>query len=122
MANPSYLAISQMYGQIIYSGRQASTSATTVYTVPGTTTAKIATFTLCNTSGSAVAVTVQLLQSGQSADGTHSVVNGYSLAAGDTLSLRDYVGGAMLATGEAISITTGTANVIDVVITGAVSS
>lgn len=122
MANPSYLGITQMYGEILYSGQLSTTSATTVYTVPSLTTAKIATATMCNTSGSAVAVTFQLLQSGQSADGTHSVVSGYSLAAGDTLSLRDYLGGAMLATGEAIAVTAATANVIDVVITGAVSS
>jgi hypothetical protein len=116
------MAVTQLYGQILYSGQLSSTSATTIYTVPAATTAKIATATICNTSGSAVTVTVQLLQSGQSADGTHAVVSGYSLAAGDTLSLTGYIGGAMLATGEFISVTAGTASVLDVVITGAVSS
>lgn len=123
MANPSYLAITQMFGQILFSGQLSTTSATTVYTVPASTTVKIATATLCNTSASAVVVvTFQLLAAGQTADGTHAVISGYSLSAGDTLSLRDYLGGAMLATGEAISITAGTANLLDVVITGAVSS
>ena len=122
MPNPSYLALSQMLGQVLYSGQIATTSATTLYTVPASTTAKVATMSLCNTSGSAVTVTVHILQSGQTADGTHSVVSGYPLGAGDTLSLRDYIGGAMLATGEAIAVTAGTANVLDVVITGAVSS
>lgn len=122
MANPSYLALTQMYGQILYSGQLSTTAATTVYTVPALTTAKIATATVCNTSGTPVIVTFQVLAAGQSADGTHSVISGYSLSAGDTLSLRDYLGGAMLATGEAISVTAGTANVIDVVITGALSS
>src|ERR1700756_3044015 len=111
-----------MLGQILYSGQIASTSATTLYTVPSNTTTKVATMSLCNTSGSPVTVTIHLLQAGQTADGTHSVVSGYSLSAGDTLSLRDYIGGAMLATGEAIAVTVGTANVVDVVITGAVSS
>jgi hypothetical protein len=111
-----------MYGQILYSGQLATTSATTLYTVPAATTAKIATMTVCNTTSSAVTITVALLQSGQSADGTHSVVSGYSLGANDTLSLTGYIGGAMLATGEAISVTAGTASAIDVVITGAVSS
>lgn len=122
MPNPSYLALTQMLGQILYSGQLSSTSATTLYTVPASTTTKVATMTLSNTSGAAVVVTVHVLAVGQTADGTHSVVSGYSLSAGDTLSLRDYLGGAMLATGEAIAVTAGTANAVDVVITGAVSS
>lgn len=122
MPNPSYLALNQMLGQILYSGQIGTTSATTLYTVPSNTTTKVATMSLCNTTGSAVTVTVHLLQSGQTADGTHSVVSAYSLGAGDTLSLRDYIGGAMLATGEAIAVTVGTASAVDVVITGAVSS
>lgn len=122
MANPSYLALTTMYGQILYSGQLSTTAATTVYTVPSTSSVKIATATLCNTSGSVVVVTFQLLASGQTADGTHAIISGYGLAAGDTLSLRDYLGGAMLAAGEAISVTAGTASVVDVVITGAVSS
>jgi hypothetical protein len=111
-----------MLGQILFSGQLSTTSATAVYTVPASTTAKVAQGTVCNTSGSAVTVSVSLLKSGDTADGTHAVISGYSLAAGDTLALKDYLGGAMLATGEAISVTAGTANVIDVVITGAVSS
>jgi hypothetical protein len=122
MANPSYLALNQMLGQILYSGQLSSTSATTLYTVPSNTTTKVATMTLCNISGSPVTVTVHLLKVGDTADGTHSVVNGYSLTGGDTLSLRDYLGGAMLATGESIAVTVGTASAVDVVITGAVSS
>lgn len=122
MANPSYLALTTMVGQILYSGQVASTSATSVYTVPSGKTAKIASGTICNVSGSAVAVSVSLLKSGDTSDGTHAVISGYSLAAGDTISLRDYLSGAMLAEAEAISITAGTSSALDVVITGAVSS
>jgi hypothetical protein len=70
----------------------------------------------------AVAVTVAVLKSGDSADGTHSVVSNYLLAGGDTLSLRDYIGGAMLGEAETISVTAGKAYVVDVVLTGAVSA
>jgi hypothetical protein len=122
MANPSYLALTSMVGQILYSGQLSTTSATSVYTVPASKTAKVAQGSICNTSGSPVTVTLALLKSGDTADGTHQVVAAYSLAGGDTLSLRDYIGGAMLGEGESISVTVGTANVIDVVITGAVSS
>lgn len=122
MANPSYMSITQMFGQTLYSGQLSSTSATTVYTVPASSTAKIATMTVCNTSASAVTITVQILQSGQSADGTHAVISGYSLSPNDTLSLTGYIGGATLATAEAINVTASTASVVDVVITGVVSS
>lgn len=121
MANPSYLALASMRGQILYSGQLATTTATSVYTVPANTTAKVATGTACNTSTSAVTVSVSLHKVGDTADGTHRVISAFSLAAGDSLSLTDYIGGAMLAEGESISITAGTANAIDVVLTGAVS-
>jgi hypothetical protein len=111
-----------MLGQILYSGQLSTTSTTTLYTVPSNTTAKVATMTLCNVTGSAVPVTVHLLKVGDTADGTHAIISGYNLGAGDTLSLRDYLGGAMMATGEAIAVTAGTASAVDVVITGAVSS
>jgi hypothetical protein len=122
LPNPSYLALAQMLGQILFSGQLSTTAATTLYTVPSNTTTKVATMTLCNTTGAAVAVTVHMLKVGDTADGTHSVISGYNLGAGDTLSLRDYLGGAMLASGEIIAVTAGTANAVDVVITGAVSS
>lgn len=123
MANPSYLALTTMVGQILYSGQLATTAATSVYTVPANKTVKITQGTVCNTSTSAAAtVTVSLLKSGDTADGTHSVISAYSLPAGDTLSLKDYLNGAMLAELEAISVTAGTANVLDVVITGVVST
>lgn len=122
MANPSYLALTTMFGQILYSGQLSTTSATSIYTVPASTTVKLSTMTVCNTSGSAVTVTVSLLKSGDTADGTHQVIAAYSLGAGDTLSLKDYIGGAMLATAEAVSVTAGTAAVLDVVLTGAVSA
>lgn len=122
MANPSYLNLNLMFGQILFSGQLSTTAATSVYTVPTSKTVKLAQGTICNTSGSTVNVTVQVLKSGDTADGTHSIVSAYPLAAGDTLALKDYLGGAFLAEAEAISVTASTANVIDVVLTGAVSS
>jgi hypothetical protein len=111
-----------MYGQILFSGQITATTATTVYTVPASSTVKVATMTVCNTTASPVTVQVGLIPSSGGADGTHSVVAGYSLAANDTLSLRDYLNGAMLGPGDMISVTAGTANALDVVVTGTVSS
>lgn len=122
MANPSYLALTTMQGEILYSGQLSTAAATSVYTVPASKTAKIAQGSVCNTSAASVNVTVELLKSGDTADGTHRIISAYPLAAGDTLSLGDYLAGALLAEGEAISVTASVANAIDVVLTGAVSA
>lgn len=266
MANPSYLALTTMNGQILYSGRIASTAPTTVYAVPASRTCKIATGVVCNTSGLAsvvtdgttgasrtvndgatntnttvssstaafdtvldvgatitggtipaaatvvsvtnattvvisaaatataaavsltiarvrqvtsvsanftavdlgktisggtipalatitavvnvttvtisssatatatgvslsylwpaapCAVSVSLHQAGQTNDGTHRIVSGFSLPAGESLLLKDLLGGAFLGEAEFITIQPGTANVLDVVLTGAVSA
>lgn len=121
MANPSYLALTKSQGQILCSGQLTTTSPTAVYVVHPDKTAKIASGTVCNTSGSPVTISVSLLKSGDTSDGTHAVISGYVLAAGDTLSLTEYLGGAMLAENESVSVTASVANVIDVVLTGTVS-
>ncbi len=109
--------------KVLASQQLTSTSATAVYTVGASKCAKVATGTLCNTSTTAaVTVTLAIVQSGGTADGTHSVLSGYSLAAGDTLALKEFIGGHMLGEGDFISVTAGTANVLDVVITGAEGS
>lgn len=121
MANPSYLALTEMKGQILYSGQLANTTATSVYTVAGGKTAKIATAVICNTGTVATTVTVSLLKAGDTADGTHRVISGYSLAPGGTLGLNDVLGGALLGEGEAVNVQAGLGAVIDVLLTGAVS-
>ena len=122
MPNPSYLALTTMQGQILFSGQLPTTTATAIYTVPSSQTCKIASGTLCNISTAAVVVTVSLLKSGDTVDSTHRVISGYTLAGGGTLSLSDFLGGVMLAEGESVNVQAGTAAVIDVVLTGAVSS
>lgn len=111
-----------MTGGILYSGQVASTSPTAVYTVATNKTVRIATGTVCNTSGSAVLVSVSLLKNGDAADGTHQVIYHYSLAANDTISLTPYLGGAMLGDGESVWVTAGSSGALDVVLTGAVSA
>jgi len=106
--------------KVLASTRLSTTSATAVYTVGASKCAKVSTGSLCNVSTTAaVTVTVELVQSGGTADGTHCVLSGYSLAAGDTLSLAEFIAGHMLGEGDFISVTAGTANVLCVVITGA---
>jgi hypothetical protein len=195
MANPSYLALTYMYGQLLYSGLVPTTAAA-VYTVPAATTAKLTHGTICNqagtnrtvtdavtTSGSVtltsatanftaadvgktisgpgiatgatitavtnsttislsavasatgtgvaiawgwpaqtVTVTLSLLKATDVFDGTHTIISALPVAAGDTISLRDYLDGAMLATGEAVWMKAGAANMVTAVLSGAVSS
>lgn len=106
--------------KVLASTRLSTTSATAVYTVGASKCAKVSTGTLCNISTTAaVTVSLAIMQSGSTDDGTHTVLSAYSLAAGDTLSLSDFISGHMLGEGDFISVTAGTANVLCVVITGA---
>lgn len=118
----NYLAATSMVGQILYSGQPSTTSETAVYTVPSNTTIKIASASLCNTSGSSVTVNISVVPSGGTADTTHRIISAFPLAAGDTASLKEYVEGVMMGPGDFISVAVGTASTVDVVITGTVVS
>lgn len=122
MANPDYLLLTHMYGQPLYSGRLSSTAATAVYTSLANTSTKITQGVVSNTSGAPVNVTIAQLKSGDTDDGTHNILTTYPLAALDSLSLKDYLVGAFLEPGGAISVTVSTANVICVALSGLVSS
>lgn len=108
-------------GKILASGRVSGTTATTVYTVPASSAVKIATAVLCNTSASAVTISVSVVPSGGTVDGTHVVVSNYSLAANDSVTLTELVG-SLLDAGAFISVTCSTGAVITYTLTGAVSS
>jgi hypothetical protein len=195
MANPSYLALTSMFGQIIYSGMLPGTR-TAIYTVGGSSSARLTHGTVCNTTGTTrsvtdasttngsttvtsasanftsadigktitgvgmpanatitavasatsitisatatatgtnvalawgwtaqvVTVSLALHKASDVPDGTHTVLAQLPVQAGDTISLRDYLDGAMLAAGESIWMHAGTANMVTAVLTGAVSS
>jgi hypothetical protein len=75
------------------------------------------------TTATPVVVFLSILKSGGTiGDNTHRVVSSYSLAANDSLSLKDYLGGAMLGPGDAIAGYSTTAGAVDVVISGTVHS
>lgn len=122
MANPSYLALATLRGSVLYSNQLADTSATTIYTAPASSGVKIASLALHNTSAAAVTVSVSVVPTGGTAAATNRVISGYSLAAGDTLSLADYLGGAFLGEGDFISVTAGTGAVLNAVLTGTVAA
>lgn len=56
-------------------------------------------------------------------DGTHKVISGYSLAAGDTISQEDGLAvlkGLMLGPGDFINVNAGVGSAVDVVLSGTV--
>jgi hypothetical protein len=78
------------------------TSEAALYTVAGREF-ELSHGTVCNTTASALTVYLSLVPAGGTpGDGTHRVIAGYSLAANDTLSLRDYLAGAALGPGDAV--------------------
>lgn len=109
-------------GKILASGRVASAATdTTVYTVPASSATKVATAVLCNTGAVATAVTVSVVPSGGTVDGTHKVVSAFSLPAGDSMVVTEILG-ALLDTGSFISINTSQAAALTYLLTGVVSS
>ena len=108
---------SVLRAKTLCSQQLSATTATTVYTTPSAGCAKIGSGTVCNTSAASVNVTVAVVPSGSTDDGTHTVIYKYPLAAGDTLPLTP-LAGFMLGASDFVSVTASTANVIDVVISG----
>jgi hypothetical protein len=95
---------------------QAGTTATTLYTVPASTTAVIQTVTLCNTSASAVTVSLYRVPSGGTAGAANQAINAYSLAANETRFLDELRWG--LASGTMMQASAGTANVVTIFLDG----
>lgn len=111
---------------ILAGGQIATTTEAAVYTVPNSSRIKVASFSLCNNSGMAVTVSVGVVPSGGTVgDGKTRVLSTYLLAAYDTISHEDVlsaVKGATLPAGAMISVGASVANVINWLLTGAVSS
>jgi hypothetical protein len=110
--------------ELLYSSQLAS-GDNAVYTVASNKAVKIGTAALCNVSASAVTISVSVVPSGGTVDGTHKVVSAYSLAAGDTISHEDGLAalkGLMLSEGCVISVNAGTASAVDCVLTGTLTA
>lgn len=74
-------------------------------------------------SGYAIPVTVylSLVQTGGTiGDGTHRVIHSQTIQPNDTLLLKDFIGGAMLGPGDAITGYASIATALDIVVTGTV--
>lgn len=125
MANFDFINVASMVRRILASGQITTTTATTIYTVPTSAEAKIGSFSVTNTTASAVTLTVAVVPSGGTVDGTRTVLANYSLTAYDMLSHKDVLSafdGLILETGALISITAGTANAVNYLLSGQVGA
>ena len=108
--------------QVIVSG-QLGTTDVALYTCPANQSARLGTGTLCNVTASAVVVYLSIVKSGGVVgDGTHRIISAYSLAANDTLSLRDYLAGHYLGPGDMVAAFAATASAVDAVLSAVVFS
>lgn len=112
------LKASALTPTLLASLQLADTSAHSVYAAPIGGAAIVKHGTLCNVTGAAVIVNVAVVPADSSYDGSHRVINSYSLAANDTLPLGDYLGNCHLGPGDAVYVAAGAANAIDVILTG----
>jgi hypothetical protein len=120
MAGNDILHAASISPQVLVS-QQLGTTDTALYTVASGQSVKIAQGTLCNVTANAVTVYLSIIKSGGTVgDGTHRVINAYSLAANDSLSLRDYIGGHMLGPGDILAGYAATASAVDLVVSGTV--
>jgi hypothetical protein len=117
MATPNLLSgLTTVTPKILASAQMAS-GETAAYTVPANKAAKVATCTITNVSASVVVISVSVVASGGTADGTHRVISAYSLVAGDSLLVADF-DGMWLGAGDFISVNAAAATAIDVIVTG----
>lgn len=121
MAGTNIIAATSIAPQVIRSAYLPLTTEAAQYTVPASTSVKVATATICNVTGSAVTVSMSLVPTGGSLDGTHRVLNSYSLPANDTLELS-MLKGAMLGPADFIGGVASTASAVVLVVTGTVHS
>lgn len=109
---------SSMVGKVFCSAQLTTTAATAVFTCPALTGAKVSHAVVCNTTGSAANFTLAVVPATLTDDGTHTILKTFSVAANTAQSLKDYLGGCTLGPADFISCTAGTANALDIVITG----
>jgi len=117
------MAVSSALPKVLYSGQLTDTTEDVLYTAPTPGSAVLKHGTACNISAGVVNLSLSILRSGQTlGTGAHRVINGYQLAAGDTLSLADFIAGCCLGPGDFIAAQGSVANALDIVISGVEST
>jgi phosphatidylserine synthase len=99
---------------VLYRG-QPGTGSATVYTVPASTDAKIASFIFCNTTVAAATITIAVVNSGAVTGADKQIFSGQSIPANSTTVVDSLV---FMNTGDFITALQGTASAITVTISG----
>ena len=86
----------------------SATTATTLYTVPSSTSTIISTITICNQASSAATYRIAVRPAGASLSAEHYIVYGATVAASDTTTLTL---GLTLATTDVVTVYASSANV-----------
>jgi hypothetical protein len=98
-------------------GTQLTASAVTQYTAPGLTKTVIKKVTVCNSTGSAATLTLNLVVSGGTAGVTNVVTSAKSIAAGATYEVYE-AENHVLNAGDFISALSGTAAALTLKVSG----
>lgn len=117
------LAATSALPQVLAS-QQLPAAEAAIYTCPANSAVKIANASVTNVSGAAVTLGIAVVKNGGTiGDGTHKIVPAtYSLPAGDTLPLKDLLGGHVLGPGDVIAAVCSSATAADFVMSGTVFS
>lgn len=118
MTTPNLSAITTVTPAVLASA-QVGSGTTTIYTVPASKAAKIAKLVLSNTSAAAVTISVTLVPVGGTIDGTHRVISGYSLAAGDSTVINE-IEGVWMGDGDLLAVVASAGSAVDVMLSGLV--
>lgn len=116
MATPNLATVGLSVTPKVLASAQLASGDNTVYTVGTSKAALLDPLVLNNQSAAAVTLSVSVVPSGGTLDGTHRVISGYSLPAGGTLIVDEVKG--WLGAGDYISVNSGTGSVIDATLRG----
>jgi hypothetical protein len=117
MATPNLSSITTVTPGILGSLQLAS-GDNTVYTVPASKAAKLSPLILTNTSTtSTVVVSVSVVPSGGTLDGSHKVLAGYTMQPGETVQV-DELDGMWLGDGDKVSVNAAAAAAVDATLSG----
>lgn len=123
MTTPNLLAATSLQQGLLNTPALLPSGETTIYTVATSKAVKISTASLCNTTATAVTVSVSIVPNGGAAGTSNRIVASYLLAAYDTLSQEDGLAalkGAMLGENQFVSVNVGTASAVVFTATGTV--
>lgn len=101
--------------KMMYSG-QPGTTATTLYTVPASTTAIVKKINICNTTASDATITISFVASGGTASASNRITNNLVISANSTVPIDQM--SDVIANGGFISAVQGTSSAITLYISG----